>query len=451
MRFFKNSLLIIPISLLVHLCIINCMLYLLTPDTYADFYHILHYNVSWLLITYGINYYPTGRKERFMTNINQMFQLYLIYGLAYFALFGITGKTYESLEYQLSIYGLICFCLTIYRIFFYWARGRYRMFGGNSVNVVVLGRDANLKKIRKVFDEPELGYRYMGYFDDSSSKSPTYLGKIIDCFIYILDNNIDEIYCVASKFNHKELKNLINFADNNLIKIKIIPDNKEVYSRAMSIELYDTIPVLDLRKVPLDTEYARLVKRIFDIIFSSLIIIGVLSWLSPLLYILIKLESPGKLFFKQKRNGLKREVFWCYKFRSMSVNKSSDTQMATKNDARITRIGKFLRKTSIDELPQFFNVFLGEMSVVGPRPHMELHTWDYEDSIDKYLVRHFVKPGITGLAQIKGFRGEITNKEDILNRVRLDIFYVEKWSLALDLKIISQTISNAVIGEEKAY
>jgi len=427
------------------------MLYLLTPDTYADFYHILHYNVSWLLITYGINYYPTGRKERFMTNINQMFQLYLIYGLAYFALFGITGKTYESLEYQLSIYGLICFCLTIYRIFFYWARGRYRMFGGNSVNVVVLGRDANLKKIRKVFDEPELGYRYMGYFDDSSSKSPTYLGKIIDCFIYILDNNIDEIYCVASKFNHKELKNLINFADNNLIKIKIIPDNKEVYSRAMSIELYDTIPVLDLRKVPLDTEYARLVKRIFDIIFSSLIIIGVLSWLSPLLYILIKLESPGKLFFKQKRNGLKREVFWCYKFRSMSVNKSSDTQMATKNDARITRIGKFLRKTSIDELPQFFNVFLGEMSVVGPRPHMELHTWDYEDSIDKYLVRHFVKPGITGLAQIKGFRGEITNKEDILNRVRLDIFYVEKWSLALDLKIISQTISNAVIGEEKAY
>jgi len=427
------------------------MLYLLTPDTYADFYHILHYNVSWLLITYGINYYPTGRKERFMTNINQMFQLYLIYGLAYFALFGITGKTYESLEYQLSIYGLICFCLTIYRIFFYWARGRYRMFGGNSVNVVVLGRDANLKKIRKVFDEPELGYRYMGYFDDSSSKSPTYLGKIIDCFIYILDNNIDEIYCVASKFNHKELKNLINFADNNLIKIKIIPDNKEVYSRAMSIELYDTIPVLDLRKVPLDTEYARLVKRIFDIVFSSLIIIGVLSWLSPLLYILIKLESPGKLFFKQKRNGLKREVFWCYKFRSMSVNKSSDTQMATKNDARITRIGKFLRKTSIDELPQFFNVFLGEMSVVGPRPHMELHTWDYEDSIDKYLVRHFVKPGITGLAQIKGFRGEITNKEDILNRVRLDIFYVEKWSLALDLKIISQTISNAVTGEEKAY
>ena len=219
----------------------------------------------------------------------------------------------------------------------------------------------------------------------------------------------------------------------------------------MSIELYDTIPVLDLRKVPLDTEYARLVKRIFDILFSSLVIIFVLSWLSPLLFILIKLESPGKLFFKQKRNGFKRQVFWCYKFRSMSINASSDTKMATKNDVRITRIGKFLRKTSIDELPQFFNVFLGEMSVVGPRPHMELHTWDYEDSIDKYLVRHFVKPGITGLAQIKGFRGEITQKNDILNRVRLDIFYVEKWSLALDLKIISDTISNAVLGEENAY
>lgn len=451
MKSFKNSYLIIPISLLVHLCIINGILYVLTPDTYCDIYHILHYNISWLLITYGIKYYPTGRKERFLTNINQMFRLYLIYGLAYFALFGITGKIYESLEYQLSIYVLICFCLTLYRIFFYWARGRYRMFGGNSVRAVVLGRDANLKKIRKVFDEPELGYRYMGYFDDNSSTSPTYLGKIIDSFIYILENDIDEVYCVASKFNHKELKNLISFADNNLIKIKIIPDNKEVYSRAMSIELYDSIPVLDLRKVPLDTEYARLVKRIFDIVFSSFVIIFILSWLSPLLFILIKIESPGKLFFKQKRNGFKRKVFWCYKFRSMSVNAASDSKMATKNDARITRIGKFLRKSSIDELPQFFNVFLGEMSVVGPRPHMELHTWDYEDSIDKYLVRHFVKPGITGLAQIKGYRGEITHKNDILNRVRLDIFYVEKWSLALDLKIITKTVANAILGEEKAY
>jgi len=451
MKTFQKSDLIIPISLLIHLCIINGILYILTPDTYTNTYHILHYNISWLLITYGLDIYPTTRKERFMTNIHKVFQLYLIYGLAYFALFGITGKIYDSLEYQLFVYLLICLCLTWYRVMFYWARRRYRMLGGNSVKVVVMGRDANLRKIRKVFDEPELGYRYMGYFDDENSKSATYLGKILDCFLYILENDIDEIYCVASKFNHKELKNLIDFADNNLIRIKIIPDNKEIFSRAMSIELYESIPVLNIRKVPLDTEYARLAKRTFDIIFSSVMIIAVLSWLTPILFVLIKLESPGKLYFKQKRHGLKRKVFWCYKFRSMRSNGAANTKMATKGDNRITRIGKFMRRTSIDELPQFLNVFLGDMSVVGPRPHMELHTWDYEITVDKYLVRHFVKPGITGLAQIKGYRGEITEKADILNRTKLDIFYVEKWSLALDIKIIIQTVTNAIKGEEKAY
>jgi putative colanic acid biosynthesis UDP-glucose lipid carrier transferase len=277
------------------------------------------------------------------------------------------------------------------------------------------------------------------------------LGRILDCFLYILENNIEEIYCAASKFNQKELQNLIDFADNNLIKVKLIPDNKEIFSRAMSIELYDNVPVLNIRKVPLDTETGRITKRFFDLIFSSLVLVFVLSWLTPLLFVLIKLESPGPLYFKQKRHGLKRQIFWCYKYRSMTENKHSNSKMATKNDQRITRVGKFIRKTSIDELPQFINVFLGEMSVVGPRPHMELHTEDYEISVDKYLVRHFVKPGITGLAQIKGYRGEIMEKSDIHNRIKLDIFYVEKWSLWLDIKIIIKTVTNVFKGEEKAY
>ncbi len=451
MKLAKNSDLIIPISILIHLGIINGVLFVLTPDTYSNFFHILHYNVSWLLITYGLGYYPTKREERFMTNIYKMFQLYLIYGLAYFALFGITKTGYESLEHQLFVYIIICLCLTLYRVMFYWARRQYRLKGGNSVKVVVMGRDPNLKKIRSLFDAPELGYRYMGYFDDMESPSLTYLGKIEDSFLYILENEIDEIYCVASSFNHAELKNLINFADNNLKKIKIIPDNKEIFSRAMFIELYGNVPVLNLRDLPLDTEYGRLVKRTFDIVFSFFVIVTVLSWLTPVLFILIKLESPGPLYFKQKRHGLKRQVFWCYKFRSMSISSDANSKMATKNDTRITKIGEILRKTSMDELPQFLNVFMGDMSVVGPRPHMQLHTWEYEISVDKYLVRHFVKPGITGLAQIKGYRGEITEKTDIINRTTLDIFYVEKWTLALDIRIIGLTLVNALKGEEKAY
>ncbi|WP_299435553.1 exopolysaccharide biosynthesis polyprenyl glycosylphosphotransferase [uncultured Maribacter sp.] len=451
MKKIKRSHLIIPISIIIHLCIINGTLLLLTPETYLHVNNILYYNFSWLIITYGINYYPTGRKDTFMTNVTKMFQLYFIYGLAYLALFTITRTPVHSLQHQLLVFLLICSSLTWYRIIFFWARRNYRMIGGNSANVVVLGRDPNLKKIRRIFDDPYLGYRYKGYFDNEKSKSPTYLGNIVDSFGYILENDIDEIYCVASNFNTEELKNLVNFADNNLIKFKIILDNKEVFSKAMSIEAYQNIPVLNLRKVPLDTEYARIAKRTFDILFSLLVIIGVLSWLTPILYVLIKLESKGPLYFKQKRHGFKRRIFWCYKYRSMTVNKDSDAKMATKNDARVTKIGKFMRKTSIDELPQFFNVLKGEMSVVGPRPHMEAHTEDYQGSVDKYLVRHFVKPGITGLAQTKGYRGEIGMKSDILNRTRLDIFYVERWSLMLDIRIIYATVANVFIGEEKAY
>ncbi|MGS0526284.1 exopolysaccharide biosynthesis polyprenyl glycosylphosphotransferase [Zobellia nedashkovskayae] len=447
----KNSDLILPITLTMHLCIINGLLLFLTPETYSNFYHILHYNISWLLITYGLRYYKRSRKERFLTNIHKVLQLYLIYGLAYFALFGITGKIYESIEYQLVVYGIICLSLTWFRVLFFWFRRKYRLWGGNSVNVVVIGRDKNLKKIRAIFDEPELGYRYLGYFDDHESKSESYLGPVVNCFLYILENRIDEIYCAASEFNNQELRNLIDFADNNLIKIKIIPDNKEIYTKGMSIQLYGTIPVLNLRKVPLDTEFARIAKRTFDILFSSLVIVTILSWLVPLMYILIKLESPGDLYFKQKRHGLKRKTFWCYKFRSMRPSEDANTKMASKGDMRITKVGKFIRKTSIDELPQFLNVFVGNMSVVGPRPHMELHTMDYELSVDKYLVRHFVKPGITGLAQVSGYRGEIEEKADILNRTRLDIFYVEKWSMGLDIRIVIQTVVNAVRGERKAY
>ncbi|HBT10982.1 MAG TPA: undecaprenyl-phosphate glucose phosphotransferase, partial [Leeuwenhoekiella sp.] len=176
-----------------------------------------------------------------------------------------------------------------------------------------------------------------------------------------------------------------------------------------------------------------------------------LSWLSPIVYLLQRFDSNEPLFFKQKRHGVNRKVFWCYKFRSMATTADADTKMMTKDDKRVTKLGRILRKTSIDELPQFYNVLLGNMSVVGPRPHMEVHTEKYQVSVDKYLVRHFVKPGITGLAQIKGYRGEIVEQSDIINRTRLDVFYVEKWSLFFDCKIIFKTVLNAVQGEEKAY
>lgn len=291
----------------------------------------------------------------------------------------------------------------------------------------------------------------MGYFDNSDSSSPTYLGSIEKSYAYIFENNVEEVYCMASRLSKGEIQELMRIADNSLKKIKIVPDNKELFSRAMSIELYGEVPILNLRASPLELEYANVVKRLFDIVFSSLVILFVLSWLIPLVWICMKIDSKGPLFFKQSRHGVNRKSFGCYKFRSMTESKTSDTQMATKNDMRITKLGRILRKTSIDELPQFFNVLKGEMSVVGPRPHMRLHTEQYEKSVDKYLVRHFLKPGITGLAQIKGYRGEILEQSDIVNRVRYDIFYMEKWSIQLDFSIIYYTVVNAIRGEERAY
>src|SRR5690606_12574403 len=213
--------------------------------------------------------------------------------------------------------------------------------------------------------------------------------------------------------SNKQINRLIDFADNNLRELKFIPDNKDIYSKKLKYEYYDYIPILSLRTIPIQDKVNQLTKRTFDIVFSLFIIIFVLSWLTPILAIIIKLESKGPVFFKQSRNGFNYKEFDCYKFRSMTPNKDAHLFQATKGDQRVTKVGAFIRKTSIDELPQFFNVLFGDMSVVGPRPHMVSHTNMYAQRIDKFMVRHFVKPGITGLAQISGFRGEIETDKDI--------------------------------------
>ena len=447
----KKSNFIIPLSFIVHILIINLTLYAYTPETYLNGYSILYYNLTWLITTYSLNFYPTARRDGFMSNFKSFVILFIIYGLVYFTSFVFFGMYSYKPMYLVLVYLLICFLLTLFRVLFYWAKNLYRTKGYNSVSVVVIGKDKNLQKLRRIFDNPEFGYRYMGYFDNVKSNSPSCLGDIESSFNYIFENNVEEVYCMASKLSKAEIQYLMKIADNSLKRIKIIPDNKELFSRAMSLELYGAVPILNLRASPLDLDYSNLIKRIFDVLFSSMIILFILSWLIPIVFILMKIDSKGPLFFKQQRHGVNRDIFWCYKFRSMTKSTTSDTQMATKNDVRVTRLGRILRNTSIDELPQFFNVLMGDMSVVGPRPHMVVHTQQYESSIDKYLVRHFLKPGITGLAQIQGCRGEIVNRSDIVNRVRYDIFYMEKWSLALDAKIVFLTVYNALKGEERAY
>jgi putative colanic acid biosynthesis UDP-glucose lipid carrier transferase len=211
------------------------------------------------------------------------------------------------------------------------------------------------------------------------------------------------------------------------------------------------MPVLSLRKEPLDDVGNRIKKRLYDIVVSSLIIVFILSWLVPIIGLLIWIESRGPIFFVQQRSGKNGKIFNCIKFRSMKVNREAHSKQAEKNDERITRIGKFIRKTNIDELPQFLNVWMSDMSIVGPRPHMLKHTDDYSKLIKQYMIRHFLKPGITGWAQINGCRGETKTVKDMNDRVQYDLWYLENWSLWLDTRIILMTALNMVKGEKNAF
>lgn len=295
----------------------------------------------------------------------------------------------------------------------------------------------------------DYGYRFMAFFSDKKSNANV-RGRIEDVKPFVLENNVDEIYCSLNEISNEQLKDLVDFADENNRTLKFIPDTKEIFSKNLKIDYYEMFPVLSLRKTMLHDPVTKAFKRGFDIAFSMLVIVLLLSWLTPILAILIKLESRGPVFFKQGRPGIDEKEFFCYKFRSMRINKTTE-QEASKNDPRVTRIGRILRKTSLDEMPQFLNVLIGDMSVVGPRPHLWSQNKAYGTRIKKYMVRHYVKPGITGLAQVRGYRGEIETDEDMVNRIKFDVFYIENWSILLDLKIIVQTVINIFKGEEKAY
>ncbi len=335
-------------------------------------------------------------------------------------------------------------------LLFYYLR-KYRLAtGSNYRNAVIIGYTPEAIKLKEVFENRnDFGYRFLGYFSDKKTNA-SITGKLAQLKDFVLINKVDEIYCSLNEITNEQLKDLVEFADDYRKTIKFIPDSKEIFSKNLKIDYYEFFPILSLQKTLLHDPITKLFKRFFDVVFSLFVILFLLSWLVPIMAILIKLESRGPIFFKQGRPGIDEKEFFCFKFRSMKINKTTERE-ASKNDPRVTKIGRFIRKTSIDEMPQFLNVLLGDMSVVGPRPHLWSQNKAYGNKIKKYMVRHYVKPGITGLAQVRGFRGEIETDDDMINRIKYDVFYIENWSLILDLKIIAQTVVNIFKGEEKAY
>lgn len=441
-----------PISILFDLVVVTTLSLFFFRDLKLNtFYYLLYQTFTWFLIAIIVKYYEVFRfttPVEIITKLVKQFSLFLLVVIAFFPF----AKTAIFSGRAIAIFITLSFIIILsFKYFLFFYLKKYRIVtGSNFRNAVIIGYTPEAIRLKEVFENrKDYGYRFFGYFSDKK-QNPEILGKIEELKKFTIENNIDEIYCSLNEISNEKLKELVEFADDNRKVIKFIPDTKEIFSKNLKVDYYELFPVLSLQKTQLHNPIIKGVKRAFDVVFSLFVILFILSWLIPVLAVLIKLESKGPVFFKQGRPGLDEEEFFCYKFRSMQVNGFTEKE-ASKNDPRVTKMGKLMRKTSMDELPQFFNVLLGDMSVVGPRPHLWSQNKAYASKIKKYMVRHYVKPGITGLAQVKGFRGEIETEEDMVNRIKLDVFYIENWSMIMDFKIIFQTVINIFKGEEKAY
>ena len=441
-----------PLQIVIDLFILNIITYFVYDKEYLNIFFLSYISFFWLVTSYFFAFYEVHRHTAVLSLLRLLVKQFLFFILGYFAYFGIF-KEGVIVNNQFLILILTIISISFVKLSWLFLLKKYRSFGNNFRTTIVIGFDDSSKNIIKLFkSKSNLGYKYLGFFSDKIYKDKEYLGNLDAIFEYAEKHVVDEIYCSLSTLNQKQIKKINKFALNKDIILKLIPDGNELYSKNQSIEYYDdSLMVLNVNKLPFDFTENFYLKRFFDIFFSIFVCLFILSWLIPILWIIVKLESEGPLVFKQGREGLNGKEFTCYKFRSMRMNKQSNKIHAIKNDARVTKVGAFLRKTSMDELPQFLNVLLGDMSVVGPRPHLETLSLEYQKDVDNYLKRHIVKPGVTGLAQVGGYRGEIKKRSDIKNRVRLDIFYIENWSFFLDIKIIMQTVLNVFKGEEKAY
>jgi len=365
-------------------------------------------------------------------------------------------------------------CLLIKRLAERWFLKLYREAGRNTRSVTLVGSDPELIAIfMKLRDDATLGYRILGYYGEESlkdvatevdqlTKHPVKergllrrLGSMED-FLKAMEERPDELelgdelYLCISRKQRDTIRQVSRLCDHHVVRFYYVPVSVETIGLNLKREFIEDIEVYTTYENPLQNPVNKALKRTFDIVFS-LVFLSITALLFPIIYLIIKIQSPGPIFFRQLRTGLDGREFYCYKFRSMHVNKDADRLQATKNDPRKYPFGNFMRKANIDELPQFWNVLKGDMSIVGPRPHMLAHTEMYSQLIDKYMVRHFVKPGVTGWAQVTGFRGETKELWQMEGRVQRDIWYMEHWSIWLDIRIIWLTIKTIFVHDKNAY
>ena len=398
--------------------------------------------IFWILTNIYTKSYNIGRGVSYLntvkTALKSIFILISVVSIVNLFVEPYGPFTIKSIFFSISIF---TFLIVLYRISIHFILDSYRSYGGNIKNVAIIGYDQMGKNIyNTITQNTHLGLRSNGIYSlkkiNNNYKIP-HLGLLND--FYKNSNNFDEIY-ISSKLSYETQKELIDFCDQNLISVKLLPELANYEFKNFFIKKLYNIPVIEVNQLPLDLWYNKALKRSFDIIFSLFVLVFFVSWMYLIFGLIIKIKSKGPILFVQRRNGLGGKIFYCYKFRTMVINNQEDTKFADNNDVRLTKFGKFLRISALDEMPQFINVLFGEMSVVGPRPHPIKLNEKFSKKLERFSKRHQFKPGITGLAQIRGFRGKIYGFYDMSSRVKLDRYYFKNWSIFFDLKICVKTI-----------
>ncbi len=405
-------------------------------------------NLLWFSIMFYSNrLYGRFEYTTFKEEIRKLFSNYLMYIFLFYLIYRFIFDKEEG-TFLTSFYGLLLILLALGRFIL---RFFLPQFTANEViNYITIGYSEALPKVEKTLKEVHHGkVRYIGSFGESAVNHKNYLGSLDSMYDYLKSSNINLVLYAANEMTPSLIREFIHFAKLNFIDFKMIPVETELVTEGgAKLELHNGFPVLSAKEEKIAFIKNRIIKRTFDIAFSLLVIVLILSWLFPIILILIRLESKGSPLFIQDRVGFRGDIFGCLKFRTMTVQENGDEVLqATENDERFTRIGKFLRVTNLDEMPQFLNVLMGDMSVVCPRPHAVPHDIQFKNTAEDYILRHYSKPGITGWAQVNGFRGPTDTEYKIIGRTKYDLWYLQNWSFLLDFKIIFLTVFGTKVRE----
>ncbi|MHA4847139.1 undecaprenyl-phosphate glucose phosphotransferase [Flavitalea antarctica] len=424
--------------------------------THQEYYPLwITANLGWLICAGMHRLYDPATTNSFEAFVSRTFQTYIFFLILTLTYLYFARQLYISRIFVSAFIVAFPLSLLLNRMFYLITWMRFKHTELVVKRVMIIGYNELGKKIATYLEKNNTQMKLVGYCEDYKNikelSNYPILDTLSNALIASREYRISEIYSTILPEHDHRIYDLMQSADQACIRFKLVPDLGIYVNRPMHLNYVSGMPILSARTEPLEDITNRIRKRLFDIVFASFAVIFVLSWLFPLIALFIWLESRGPIFFVQKRSGLNNEPFNCIKFRSMKVNQHANLVQASRDDERFTRVGRFLRKTNLDEFPQFINVLKGEMSIVGPRPHMLKHTEDYSAIISRYMIRQFVKPGITGWAQVRGFRGETRRIEDMEGRVNHDIWYMENWSLLLDLKIIVLTGYNIFKGDKNAF